>query len=122
MRNRNTTKPRKGVEELNLADVEFIREQVGTAEGAFKEKINPVLKQFNIESAYLVSAQYPDRKQAVVLTFEGEVHDRRQLADVVGKEFALMFRSDTFLDMIFLTPMKSVEISRVAKPFYKKGS
>ena len=103
---------------LVVGNVTFLCEQDGIPERALKSAIAAKLHSFEVvHKAYLARVDYGDSsRDNVALCLSAP--ENRQIADVVGKLFHDEWRSDQFLDIIFLTPDQESLLAKVCQPFY----
>jgi hypothetical protein len=107
------------VEEHRIAEVYFLCEQDGVPERDLKRVLIGVFRRYpDIKRAYLVRVQY-GRGDAmdVALCLEANVASKTPVAEV-SRKFAALFGKDQHLDILYLSPPQSKDITRVANPFY----
>jgi type III secretion system (T3SS) SseB-like protein len=98
--------------------IRFLCEQDGIPERELKSAIVVKLREFAIvRKAYLARVDYGNCEQYNVALCLSSPEDR-QIVDAVGKVFHEMWRSDQYLDILFLSPEQEYLLGTVCKPFY----
>lgn len=110
--------------ERNEARVEFLGEQDGAPERAFKAVLRIELaKCSQIESAYLARVGFaPHTQTGVALCVAPAVSNAEAVVQHIGKVFADQFSRDAHLDVIFVNDEQEADLRRVCSPFYRRAS
>jgi hypothetical protein len=101
-------------------DIRFLGEQDGRVEQDLKTLWRPILaKCLTAKRGYLALVSY-DRAVTFqpVLCIRHEGGDDRELAEALSMPFHQMFSSSQALDIMFLSPEKEAELTKVCRAFY----
>src|SRR5271165_1982568 len=109
--------------EFRTLEIHFLFEQDGASEQDLKRALMQLFRQYpDIRRAYLVRVQYGRAKAMdVALCLEANVASKT-VVTAVSKEFASFFGKQEHLDILYLNPVQSQDIARVANPFYSRTS
>src|SRR5262245_65278776 len=102
----------------------FVCEQVGAWETTLKEALARLfVLQPTVDAAYLARVDYGDGQYNVALCLNttGDTDDPT-LVEGIRSVFAPLFRTDSHLDIMFLTPESEEQVRRVCLPFYLRGT
>jgi hypothetical protein len=114
-------KPAKPAEELTPKRIEFVGEQTGQTEDELKTRFVPALQQSkSIIAAYLACVYYGEPSNysvALCIRSTAGLDDRlrRRLASI----FSEIFRSDAYLDIIFIRDDQEQQLRSVCNAFYQ---
>jgi hypothetical protein len=117
------TKPSKPAETFTPHKIEFIGEQAGPVEDELKAKFCREFKRGPsiraVGSAYLARLSFGDSSQySIALCIRSSVGVDHPLQKRLAQVFAEVFRSDQFLDILFIRDDQEQELRKVCKPFY----
>lgn len=109
------------IEERTQPVLEFVGEQDGPSERDLKSEFLPILKSSrNVKRAYLARAKYSESDSSeVVLAIRSIGPSDQGLVRALCEVFSRLFRTDTHLDVMFLSTEQEIEVKRVCQPFYK---
>jgi len=110
---------------LYKVGLQFIGEQDGEPERELKRRIGNYLSSSSVSCrAYLARVKYSeeeddDEEFSVSLCIGGIAPSDTIISDV-GKIFSAMFRTDEYLDVIYISERQEDTLKRVANPFYSQ--
>lgn len=103
--------------------ITFVCEHVGPWEAALKEALAQLfLGRPTVDAAFLARVDYGDGEYNVALCVKTSAGtEDSTLVEAIQAVFAPLFRGDSHLDIVFLTPESEGKVRAVCLPFYLRG-
>ena len=114
-------KPSRPAETLTPPRIEFVGEQAGQTEDELKTRFVPTLQQSaSVRSAYLARVSYGEPSGcSVALCIRSTTGSDDTLQHRLASIFTEMFRTDAYLDIIFIRDDPEQQLKRVCNAFYQ---
>ena len=114
---------RRPTETLSAPVIRFVGEQDGPPERELKQQLVAVFKNNpSVQHAYLAQVVYADASDiSVCLCIKPDCGDDPALVKEIGEVFAVIFRTEEHLDILFIRDDQEAELKQVCEPFYAVG-